>query len=78
MARELPPLKTLIKYLEASSMPGEVPAQRLRRFAYDNKSSIHAVRKWLRRERTPRPGTMKRILNTSKGEVTFSSWFEGL
>jgi DNA-binding transcriptional regulator YdaS (Cro superfamily) len=33
-----------------------------------------AVRKWVRGERTPRPGTIQRIKRATKGAVTAEDW----
>lgn len=40
--------------------------------------TIHAVRKWCRRERMPRPATIKKIQQITKGAVTPNDWLGGL
>lgn len=39
--------------------------------------TIHAVRKWCRRERVPRPHTIKKIQQITKGAVTPNDWMGG-
>lgn len=36
--------------------------------------SIHAVRKWIRKERTPRPPMQAKIRDLTKGKVGGESW----
>jgi len=38
--------------------------------------SPFAVRKWIRRERTPRPETIAKIRKLSKGQVNGDSWLK--
>lgn len=38
-------------------------------------ASPHAVKKWRRGERVPRPAMMQKIFEASKGAVDFSSWY---
>lgn len=36
--------------------------------------TIHAVRKWSRGERVPRPATIKKIYQITKGAITSADW----
>jgi transcriptional regulator with XRE-family HTH domain len=38
--------------------------------------SIHAVKKWLRGERIPRPSIQRKIKKATKGAVTPSDWIK--
>lgn len=40
-------------------------------------ASIHAVRKWLRGDRTPRPATQAKIKKLTDGLVTGDDWING-
>lgn len=45
-----------------------------REFARKAGVSIHAVRKWVRDERVPRPRTIMKIKKITKGAVTPEDW----
>ena len=51
-------------------LEGERPAE----FAARIGASIYAVRKWLNRERIPRPKTQKIIKRATSGKVTPEDW----
>jgi hypothetical protein len=38
--------------------------------------SHHAIRKWLRHERTPRPAMQRKIKRISRGAITPSDWIK--
>lgn len=44
------------------------------RFAERTGVTIHAIRKWVRRERVPRPATIVKIETATKGAVTANDW----
>lgn len=43
-------------------------------FAQRTGVTIHAVRKWIDRTRTPRPSTILKIQEVTKGAVTANDW----
>lgn len=46
-----------------------------REFATAVGHSEHGVRKWVRRERIPRPAAMRKIAELTDGAVTPGDWF---
>lgn len=55
---------------------GDVNQKAIRDFSEKVGCSIYAVRKWLSRERRPRPATQKEIFRVSKGAVTATDWWD--